>query len=134
MRAPPLGPQVEFAVGHETPAARAGIAGGGWKHICGPGPVALHALGFRLSFCCEAAPKLKKGSAIPLINYPLVFYFQGPVRARQGLASIFVFPSACVFSFGLGGPPEGLAPTTYFCAAVASLYFSVARGGVDRAV
>ena len=38
----------------------------------------LHGLGFRLSFCRRAASNLKRGSATPLCNHPLVFHFKGP--------------------------------------------------------
>ena len=95
----------------------------------------LHALGFRLSFSRRAAPNLKKGSVTLLCNHPLVFHSKGPARARQSLATIFVFPSACVFSFGLGGPPRGLAPTAFSCAAAAAPFYFVcsgSRGGVAR--
>ena len=86
---------------------------GSWKHICGPGPVVLHALGFRLSFGRRAAPNLKRGSATPLCNHPLVFHFKGPARARQSLANIFVIPSACI-------PILCVFPSLYFpCAEIA---------------
>ena len=49
-------------------------------------------------------------------------HFKGPARAHQSHANIFVFPSACVSSFGLGGPPKWLAPTTLSCAATAKSF------------
>ena len=89
----------------------------------------MRAVGFQLSFCRLAALHLKKRSATPLSCHPLARHFRGPARACQSLANIFAFPSACVSSFGSGGLPAGLAPTTYSCAAVANFLLQwLARG------